>query len=71
MLSDEENSAVLNLVRNTRGNKASVITPISVKKVGAETKSQPSFYLAADLLREHTEKKQLGPRGKVDHSKTI
>ena len=55
MLSDEEISAVLTFVRNTFGNKASVITPTSVKKVREETKSQSSFYLAADLLKEHPE----------------
>lgn len=55
MLSDEEISAVLTFVRNTFGNKASVITPTSVKKVREETKSQPGFYSAADLLKEHPE----------------
>ena len=54
MLSDEEISAVLTFVRNTFGNKASVITPTSVKKV-REEKSYPGFYLAADLLKEHPE----------------
>ena len=55
MLSDEDISAVLTFVRNTFGNKASVITPTSVKKVREETKSQPGFYSAADLLKEHPE----------------
>ena len=55
MLSDEEISAVLTFVRNTFGNKAPVITPTSVKKVREETKSQPGFYSAADLLKEHPE----------------
>ncbi|MDB4759347.1 cytochrome c, partial [Akkermansiaceae bacterium] len=55
MLSDEEISAVLTFVRNTFGNKASVTTPTSVKKVREETISQSSFYLAADLLKEHPE----------------
>ena len=53
MLSDEEIADVLTFVRNTFGNKASVITPTSVKKVREETKSQSSFYSAADLLKEH------------------
>jgi len=53
MLSDEEIFAVLNFVRNTLGNKASVITPKSIKKVREETKSYPGFYLAADLLKEN------------------
>ena len=55
MLSDEEIAAVLTFVRNTFGNKASVITPTNVKKVREETKSQPGFYSAADLLKEHPE----------------
>lgn len=43
MLSDEEISAVLTFVRNTFGNKASVITPTSVKKVREEKKATPAF----------------------------
>jgi len=52
-LPDEELAAVLTYVRNTFGNKASVITPAKVKEVRETTKNQASFYAPADLLKEH------------------
>lgn len=55
-LTDEEIAAVLTYVRNSFGNKASVITPEKVAAVRAATKDQPSFYAPADLLKEHPEK---------------
>ncbi len=52
-LPDEELAAVLTYIRNTFGNKASVITPAKVREVRESTKSQQSFYAPADLLNEH------------------
>lgn len=52
-LPDEEIAAVLTYVRNTFGNRASVITSAKVKEVRESTKSQQSFYAPADLLKEH------------------
>ena len=55
-LSDKELAAVLTYVRNTFGNKAPMVTPAKVKEVREATKSQPSFYAPADLLKEHPHK---------------
>ena len=52
-LSDEEIASVLTYVRNSFGNKASVITPDKVKAVRAATREQAGFYLPEDLLKEH------------------
>jgi mono/diheme cytochrome c family protein/glucose/arabinose dehydrogenase len=52
-LNDDEIAAVLTYVRNTFGNKASVITPAKVRQVREATKNQASFYAPADLLEEH------------------
>jgi mono/diheme cytochrome c family protein len=51
LLDDKEMAAVLTFVRNTWGNKASVITPAKVKEVRAATKEQQAFYAPADLLK--------------------
>ena len=56
-LSDKELAAVLTYVRNTFGNKASMITPAKVREIRETTKSQQSFYAPADLLKEHPHKK--------------
>ena len=55
-LKDEEIAAVLTYIRNSFGNKASVITAEKVAAVRAATKDQPSFYAPADLLKQHPEK---------------
>lgn len=55
-LPDDEIAAVLTYVRNTFGNKASVITPAKVKAVRDATKFQNGFYAPADLLKEHPHK---------------
>jgi mono/diheme cytochrome c family protein/glucose/arabinose dehydrogenase len=55
MLSDDEMAAVLSFVRNTFGNKAAIITPKTVAKVRAQTKQQATFYVPAELLKEHPE----------------
>ena len=52
-LSDEEIASVLTYVRNSFGNKASVITPDKVKAVRGATREQAGFYVPADLLKEH------------------
>jgi len=53
LMNDEEVAAVLTYVRNTFGNKASVISPEKVKEVRASIADQDGFYLASDLLEEH------------------
>ena len=53
LMNDEEVAAVLTYVRNTFGNKASVITPEKVKEVRASIADKEGFYLASDLLEEH------------------
>ena len=55
-LSDKEIAAVLTYVRNSFGNKASVITPEKVSKVRAQTKNQNSFYTSKELLRQHPDR---------------
>lgn len=53
LMTDEEVAAVLTYVRNSFGNKASVIKPEKVKAIRAEITNQKGFYKAADLLKEH------------------
>ncbi|MCM4167224.1 hypothetical protein KCTC52924_02804 [Arenibacter antarcticus] len=53
MLNDDEIAAVLTYVRNTFGNKASVIDPAKVKQVREEIKDKKGFYTAEELLKEH------------------
>jgi len=53
LMNDEEVAAVLTYVRNTFGNKASVISPKKVKEVRASIADKEGFYLASDLLEEH------------------
>jgi mono/diheme cytochrome c family protein len=55
-LKDEEIAAVLTYVRNSFGNKATVITPGKVAAVRAATKDQASFYTPAELLEQHPDK---------------
>jgi DUF1365 family protein len=53
MLSDNDLAAVLTFVRNTFGNKASVIKPGTVKSVRQKTLNQKEFYKPRELLEEH------------------
>ena len=53
MLNDDEVASVLTYVRNTFGNKATVITPQMVKKVRESTKDKEGFYKPAELLLQH------------------
>ena len=48
-LSDDELSAVLTYVRNSFGNKASVVSASEVKAVRAKTKNQKTMYKASEL----------------------
>lgn len=52
MLKDDEMAAVLTYVRNTFGNKASVITPEQVKTVRDATKDKKGFYSPEELNNE-------------------
>ncbi|WP_026810494.1 PVC-type heme-binding CxxCH protein [Arenibacter latericius] len=53
MLNDEEMAAVLTYVRNTFGNKASVIDANKVKQIRESTKDKKGFYSAEELLKAH------------------
>ena len=57
MLNDEEIAAVVSYVRNSFGNKASVVTPAKVKEVRAATKSKTGFYSPEELLQQHAMEK--------------
>lgn len=50
LLKDDEIAAVLTYVRNTFGNKASVITPEQVARVREEISRKKGFYRAEELL---------------------
>lgn len=56
MLNDKDMAAVLTYVRNSFGNKASVITPQKVGEVRAATKGKTGFYRPDELLKEHPHK---------------
>ena len=53
LLRDEEVAAVVTYVRNSFGNKASVISPEQVKKVRDATKGKSGFYSPEELLKQH------------------
>jgi mono/diheme cytochrome c family protein len=53
LLKDDEVAAVLTYVRNSFGNKASVITPEKVKAVREAIKSKTGFYSPDELLKDH------------------
>lgn len=53
LLNDDEIAAVLTYVRNSFGNKASVVDPAKVKEVRSATKERKDFYTPSDLLKEH------------------
>ena len=56
MLDDNGIAAVLTYVRNSFGNKASVINPAKVKAVRASIKSKVGFYSPEELLKAHPHK---------------
>ena len=53
MLNDEEIAAVLTYVRNSFGNKSSVINPDKVKEIRKQIKDKEGFYTAQELLKAH------------------
>ncbi|MBT8306412.1 MAG: cytochrome c, partial [Maribacter sp.] len=53
MLNDVEIAAVLTYVRNSFGNKSSIIDPGKVKEVRGKIKDKEGFYTAEELLKEH------------------
>jgi mono/diheme cytochrome c family protein len=53
LLTDEDVAAVLTYVRNSFGNKASVISNEQVKKVRDATKGKSGFYSPDELLKQH------------------
>jgi mono/diheme cytochrome c family protein/glucose/arabinose dehydrogenase len=54
MLNDNEMAAVLNYIRSSFGNKASVpITAEGVRQVREQTKDRKGFYTPAELLQQH------------------
>ncbi|HTE31912.1 MAG TPA: c-type cytochrome, partial [Chryseolinea sp.] len=50
---DEDVAAVLTYVRNSFGNKASVISADQVKRVRNSIKNKSGFYTSAELLKQH------------------
>ena len=63
LLKDDELAAVLTFVRNTWGNKASVIDEATVAKVRAETSARTIFWKPEELLVEHPLEKELMAEG--------
>jgi mono/diheme cytochrome c family protein/glucose/arabinose dehydrogenase len=53
LLNDEEVAAVVTYVRNSFGNKASVVSPEQVKKIRDATKEKSGFYSPDELLEQH------------------
>jgi len=53
MLKDDEIASVLTYVRNSFGNKASAISPETVKIVREQIKAKEGFYSSEELLKEH------------------
>jgi mono/diheme cytochrome c family protein/glucose/arabinose dehydrogenase/lysophospholipase L1-like esterase len=53
LLNDEDVAAVLTYVRNSFGNKASVISAEKVKSVRAAVKNKKGFYTPEELMKEH------------------
>lgn len=53
MLNDDEIAAVLTYVRNSFGNKASVVSPDKVKEVRAAIKDKTSFFSPVELLQQY------------------
>jgi len=53
LMNDEEVAAVLTYVRNTFGNRASVVSAAEVKTIRAAIADKEGFYIAEELLDEH------------------
>lgn len=53
MLNDQEIADVLTFVRNSFGNKGSVIAPAKVKEIRASIKDKRGFYNPEELIKEH------------------
>jgi len=53
LMNDEEVAAVLTYIRNTFGNRASVIDADQVKEVRGKIADKKGFYLAEELIKEH------------------
>jgi len=53
LLDDEEIAAVLSYVRNRFGNRASEISPETVKRIRAQIADKKGFYTPEELLKEH------------------
>jgi mono/diheme cytochrome c family protein/glucose/arabinose dehydrogenase/lysophospholipase L1-like esterase len=53
LLDDQEMAAVLTYVRNSWGNKASPVTPETVRKVRDETRTRSLFWNPEELLKDH------------------
>ena len=65
LMTDEEVAAVLTYVRNSFGNRASVISPEKVKAVRAAIADKDGFYIASELRKEHPHKGE--EKGKLDN----
>ncbi len=50
LLNDQEIADVLTYVRNSWGNKASIVSPAEVERIRAASKDKSGFYTAAELL---------------------
>ena len=59
LLNDDELAAVLTFVRNTWGNKASVVTPETVARVRAATSDRSIFWKPDELIAEHPLEQEL------------
>jgi putative heme-binding domain-containing protein len=53
ILKDDEAAAVMTFVRNTWGNRASVVSPDLVRRVRQETASRSTFWSPEELLASH------------------
>ncbi|MDX2071251.1 MAG: HEAT repeat domain-containing protein [Haliscomenobacter sp.] len=53
MLNDQELAAVATYIRNSFGNKASVVLPEKVKEIRAKLQGKKAFYQSKKLLKEH------------------
>ena len=58
LMNDKEVAGVLTYIRNSFGNKASVILPEKVKQIRASVAKQKDIYNASKLLEEHPLEKQ-------------
>lgn len=56
LMTDEEVAAVLTYVRNSFGNRSSVISAEKVKEIRAAIEDKEGFYTAEELLNEHPHK---------------